>query len=257
MSNDRPTRAERVQRMRQERERAERRRRMVISVSVVAAVAVVLAIGGWVVSATTKDDSRPYVAPAHVSSGYTVVDRSGTATAATARTLDAYEDFSCSACKGFETSAGATLRQEAAAGRIVLAMHPVAILDRVSSTEYSTRATNAAVCVLDEGGVSDYVTMHRLLFADQPAEGGKGLSDATLVKLAGRSGVTGHRLRTCVADRAFEPWVKRATKAFTAKHSASTPTLVVAGKQIHGPTYQGNPTVPSLAQVQRALGLAD
>ncbi|MGH3911408.1 MAG: thioredoxin domain-containing protein, partial [Pseudonocardiaceae bacterium] len=61
-------------------------------------------------------------------------------------TLDVYEDFQCPVCAKFERIIGPTIDELVRAGTVRAVYHPVAYLDRMSSTEYSSRASAAAGC---------------------------------------------------------------------------------------------------------------
>jgi protein-disulfide isomerase len=124
--------------------------------------------------------SGTYVAPAHATAnGDGVVVGNG------ARTVEVYLDFMCPHCRDFEDSAGTTLNQMVAGGRIRLVYHPVAFLDRLPTTQYSTRSAAASGCASDAGRYPDFV---KVMFANQPAEGGAGLSDDEIIRLAGTAG---------------------------------------------------------------------
>jgi len=61
-------------------------------------------------------------------------------------TLDVYEDFQCPVCQQFEKTTGPTIDELVRAGTVRVVYHPVAFLNRFSSTEYSSRASAAAGC---------------------------------------------------------------------------------------------------------------
>ena len=56
-------------------------------------------------------------------------------------------------------------------GKVKVDYRMVAILDDVSTTEYSSRALNALMVVLDTSGQDAYLAYHRLLY-DEPARRG-------------------------------------------------------------------------------------
>ena len=100
-------------------------------------------------------------------------------------TVDLYEDFQCPNCKAFEAESGSTLAQLVADGTVQAHYHGMAFLDTSANDQYSTRALNAAAVVLATAGPDAFQTFHDLLFANQPAEGGSGLTDDQLVAVRG------------------------------------------------------------------------
>ncbi|NHA01098.1 thioredoxin domain-containing protein [Nocardioides sp. W3-2-3] len=66
--------------------------------------------------------------------------------------IQVVEDFQCPICRQFEATSGPLLAQYRADPRIQVQYRPIAFLDRVSTTRYSSRASNAAACVAAEGG---------------------------------------------------------------------------------------------------------
>ena len=109
--------------------------------------------------------------------------------------------------------------------------HPLAFLGRASSDRYSTRALNAAACVLDTAPQA-VPALHRSLFDAQPAEGGAGLSDDRLVDLAADAGAAPDRVRPCVEDLAFEGWTRRVTDTASQRGVDQTPTVTVDGQPL-------------------------
>lgn len=141
--------------------------------------------------------------------------------------VDVYLDMHCADCRAWEASAGPTLDEAVSSGRARVVYHPLAFLDRDSSTRYSTRAAAAAGCA-SESGV--YVAYQRLLFANQPPVG-EGLSEQQLIELGRRVGA-GEPFAACVRDGRFEPWVtKMTTREYTVGIKV-TPTIQVGGELI-------------------------
>lgn len=154
---------------------------------------------------------------------------SGATKAATGVMVDIYEDFQCPACQDFESKVGSTLKSLVAQQKITLRYHPIAFLDRGSSTKYSTRSLNAAACVIDSKP-SAYPAFHDLLFAQQPPEGSAGLNDATLISLTDKAGAPG--LNDCVRKGTFKGWAARVTDQASKENVNSTPTVLVAGQPL-------------------------
>lgn len=146
--------------------------------------------------------------------------------------IDVYADFLCPACKQFEQASGATLDQLVTEGKARVVYHPIAILDRMSAEgDYSTRAAAASACAAVGGRFDEY---HKALFAQQPAEGGPGLTDGRLIELGTSVGLTGD-FASCVRDGTYRSWAARATEVASGRGVTGTPTVLVAGKRVEQP----------------------
>jgi protein-disulfide isomerase len=148
-------------------------------------------------------------------------------------TIDLYEDFQCPACRQFEQQISPTLRDLVAAGTVKVIYHPVAYLDRFSSTRYSSRASAAAGCAAAAGVFPQF---HELLFANQSPEGGDGLSTERLIALGRQAGATGGDFATCVQKEQYAGWTANLTHAASRDGINATPTVLVNGKPLPGPT---------------------
>jgi protein-disulfide isomerase len=139
-----------------------------------------------------------------------------------------YIDFICPGCKRFETTYNEQLTSLRNEGKISLEYRPLGFLDLQSTTNYSSRAANAAACVVNESPekYSDFVNA---LFEKQPAEGSAGLSDDDLKKMA--TDVGAKSIDTCVEEKKYRPYVKVATQEAAAIGVTGTPTAFVDGKQ--------------------------
>ncbi|MGY1640140.1 thioredoxin domain-containing protein [Geodermatophilus sp. SYSU D00703] len=191
------------------RAHAGRRRRTVVG-GVVAAVVLVVAVVVVVVVQTARTSTPADAVPAGtVDAGVGIPVGESDAPV----TVDVYEDFQCPICASFEATSGATLDRLVEDGAIRLVYHPIAFLDRASTTDYSTRALNAAGVVLDRAGVEAFVRFHDLLFAQQPPEGGAGLSDDRLVDLAAQAGASDAAVGDGIRNRAFGDWTAQVIAA--------------------------------------------
>jgi protein-disulfide isomerase len=142
--------------------------------------------------------------------------------------VDAYIDFQCPFCRQFEMGAGQTLRRLLGARAIHLVYHPVAFLDRLSTTAYSSRASAASGCASDGGRFAEFKDA---LFANQPPEGGPGLSDEQLIGLGRAAGLDDEFAR-CVAAGAHLPWTAYVTGRAIERGVQGTPTTFVAGAPV-------------------------
>jgi protein-disulfide isomerase len=213
-----------------EQKAAERRRTVTLWTSV--GVVLVLFVAGLIgYTVLSRQDEGELVTPS------TAVDE-GTAFAVGSGpvVVDVYEDFMCPACGNFETASAPTLKQLAESGKITLRFHPVAILDRFSQgTEYSTRAAAASAAAAQEG---KFIELHDVLYANRPEENSTGLSNDKIIELAASVGLTGDGFTTAVNEGTYKTWVTQATETFSQRGYNSTPTIVVAGRQIENPTTE-------------------
>ncbi|XAS64611.1 DsbA family protein [Pseudarthrobacter sp. So.54] len=137
-------------------------------------------------------------------------------------------DFICPVCKNFETQYNETLTKLRNEGKITVEYRPLGFLDTRSTTNYSSRAANAAACVVNESP-EKYADFVNMLFQKQPAEGSAGISDADLKKMATDAGAKS--IDTCVDGKTYRPWVKYATQQAASIGVTGTPTVLVEGKQ--------------------------
>ena len=140
--------------------------------------------------------------------------------------VDAYIDFQCPFCRAFELSSGEALRAMATEGLIALVYHPMDFLDEASTNHYSSRAASASGCASDADRFSEYA---QVLFANQPPEGGPGLTDEQLVELGAAVGLTEPTFARCVAEHPYVPWADHVTQRAMARGVSGTPTTLVAG----------------------------
>ncbi|QOT18153.1 MULTISPECIES: DsbA family protein [Paenarthrobacter] len=145
----------------------------------------------------------------------------------------AYIDFICPVCKRFETTYGESLTNLRNEGKISLEYRPLGFLDQQSTTNYSSRAANAAACVVNTSP-EKYADFFNLLFERQPSEGGAGISDKDLKAMATEVGAAS--IDSCVDNKEFRPYVKVATQEAAAIGITGTPTVFVDGKQWDGST---------------------
>ncbi|MCO1654149.1 DsbA family protein [Pseudonocardia humida] len=202
-------------------------RTAIIMVAVVVVFA--LLVGGfifWQRSSSSADVVASY--PVAVS-GAVVTAGSGPVV------VDTYEDYLCPQCERFETRYGDEIKTALNEGRITVKYHAIAILDRLTEPQgYSTRAANAALCAAAANIFPGY---HEKLFAEQPAEGGSGLTDEQLVAFGTELGA-GPDFGTCVTGGANSAAVGAETEkaaadqALQTEGTFGTPTVTVNGKKI-------------------------
>jgi protein-disulfide isomerase len=140
--------------------------------------------------------------------------------------IDAYIDFMCPFCRQFEERSGAFLDRLLDSGAVTLVYHPLGFLDRLSTTRYSSRASAASGCASDFGAFDPYKDA---LFANQPPEGGPGLSQEELVELGRVVGLRDQRFERCVLEEAHLPWTDFVTQVAAERGISGTPSVFVGG----------------------------
>lgn len=156
-----------------------------------------------------------------------------------------YLDYMCPYCGQFDTTNADQLETWATQGAVDLEIHPLGFLDSASQgSKYSTRSANALACVANSRPDAA-LDVNTALFAQQPAENTRGLTNDELVTLIEGAGVDDPDVASCVRDGQFDDWVASATERALndpVPHSdlaavTATPTVLVNGQQ-----YQGSPT---------------
>ena len=217
----------------QEQLAKERRRRVTLWTSLgVVGLLVIVGLIGWGVAAGQESDKT-----ANLTTPSVAVDE-GTAFAVGTGPIkiDIYEDFICPACGQFESGAGATIDQLVAANKVTVQYHPIAILDRASSTEYSTRSAAASAAAAQGGKFAEY---HKVLFANQPEEGSAGLDNAKLIELGKSVGLTDAAFADAVDAGTYKAWATKVTDTAAARKVNSTPTVLVGGQPLENRTAAG------------------
>lgn len=246
--------------MRKERERADRRQRSAITTGIAVVVIALIAGGAFAINKAKKDNavSTTYVAPQHVNKDFGITYDQQVAAGKKATDpvkVIMYEDFQCPACQAVERESGAFLKQAVVAGDITIEWRPVSFLDSSITDDYSSRALNAALCVLDTKDVKTYAAMHDILYIAQSPESGPGLTNAKLNSLAEQAGSAS--VSACINSRKFDPWLRKASKAWQAAGYTGTPTIVIDGKQVVGPKQSnGQTSLPRIADIQKAIATA-
>jgi protein-disulfide isomerase len=224
------------------RERAERRRRTVLG-GVVAVVVMVALVVVMVAQTQRTATSADAAVPANTVDGTVSV---GSADAPV--TVDLYEDFQCPNCKAFEDTTGGTLAQLVADGTVQARYHGMAFLDTSANDRYSTRALNAAAAVVAAAGPEAFQSFHDLLFANQPAEGGAGLTDDQLIACAAQAGASGPTVQQDIRDLTYADWVKTATDQASKDGVTGTPTAFVDGTKLADLSAAGMTAAVAAAQ---------
>lgn len=225
------TRAEQraeASRLLREQKKRDKRRSVIIQTSI-GLGAIVVVVATTIAILATRGSDVPAATPTGLTSEGAL--RFGADDAAV--TVQAVEDFQCPACQQFEAAFGDLLADYRASDDVAVEYRPIAFLDRASTTDYSSRALNASMCVLDDAGPDAWMTMHDELYEQQPAEGGAGLDDDELTSLAADAGAGGDEVASCIEDRPYDDWAADTTQAFFESGAGnSTPTVLVNGEPV-------------------------
>lgn len=172
-----------------------------------------------------------------------------------------YQDYLCPICGQFDAANGETLAQLVNSGAAKLSIHPISILNSKSAgSKYSTRSANAAACVATYSP-NNFWDFNQLMFVNQPAEGGPGLSDDELKKLAADAGSSNTAsIDSCIADGTYEGWVDAQTRrALTGPlpntsvpNVTGTPTVIVNGQQYTGSISDATAFLAFITQIAGA-----
>jgi len=199
----------------------EKRRTRTIWTSIgAAAVLVIAGLIGWAVFSSQK--SKTYTAPPNANH-----EGTGIAMGQGQVTVNIYEDYQCPACKQFQDTSGSTITELINQNKVRVVFHPVAFLNRFSSTEYSTRASAASGCAADGARFKEFTDA---LFAKQPPENSAGLSDAELIDIGASVGVSRDAFSSCVKDGKYKSWTAHVTDDASRSGVVSTPTIKVNGR---------------------------
>ncbi|MGV9827137.1 DsbA family protein [Gordonia sp. NPDC003429] len=212
---------------------AEKRRSLLMKIgAAVVLVALAVGIGVWiVVSHESSTGSSDTVSVATDGAFRVTTAPKGTTPPVVVTVI---EDFQCPVCRQFETQFGAAMEQIRANPKVAVDYKPIAILDRMSTTNYSSRAANASACVAESTGGDDnfstWLKFHNALYAQQPEEGGSGLTNDELNSIAKQSGAT--NVKQCIDDNQFGGWVKNNTQKVLDSGVNATPTIQINGQQV-------------------------
>ncbi|AGZ39586.1 DsbA family protein [Actinoplanes friuliensis] len=217
----------------QEQLAKERRRRITLWTSLgVVGVLIIAGLIGWSVAAGQESDKTANLTTPSVA----VDDGTAFAVGTGPVKIDIYEDFMCPICGQFESSVATTVDQLVADKKVTVQYHPIAILDRASSTEYSTRSAGASAAAAQGGKFAEY---HKVLFANQPEEGSAGLDNAKLIELGKSVGLSDAAFSDAVDKGTYRAWATKATDTAASRGVSSTPTVLVGGKALEDRTPQG------------------
>jgi protein-disulfide isomerase len=197
---------------------------------VVALAVIAAAVLGGVVYAHAMAD-RPEAGGAYA----TTVQPDGTVVAGSANakvTLDVYEDFLCPYCKhNLEDPYGKDITKAIADGSLRVDYHVLDLLDnQTTPAGYSLRAGNAALAAAKAGRFAEF---HAALYAAQPTEGQAGYTNAQLIDIGRRAGITGQQFADQVNNGTFDSEIRSQTdNAQNSVNFKGTPTVLRGDDQV-------------------------
>ena len=214
---------------------AEHKRDVLVRIGITAALVVFALVVGFVVLQNRDSNSDAAATPVSVTDTGAIRAVSpevqlADGTESPRRVVTIFEDFQCPVCKSFEAGFGPILDELRTSGAAAIDYHPIAILDRMSSSNYSTRAANASVCVADSS-TETWLAFHESAYAQQPAEGGSGLSDDQLTQIATQSGAP-ESVGECISSGRYEGWVASSTQSVLDMNVNATPTVLLNGEPL-------------------------
>ena len=226
---------------------ADRRRNVMIQVGLTAVVVIFAVV--LVVYIVTSGSTKPAGGEAKSIRVATssVVTKEGTTDPKAVLSL--YEDFLCPVCGNFEQQFGPTISKLIDSGAIATDFYMVAILDRPTNQNYSSRAGAAAYCVADEDTTPDkaaFRRFHAAMYAQQPSETGTTFpSNQQLIEIARQAGVVG-KVPECINSGRYLDMVKGLAAA---TNVTGTPTV-----RINGEDYQFSTPDALVAKIKGIVG---
>ncbi|EFQ83685.1 DsbA-like protein [Aeromicrobium marinum DSM 15272] len=240
MTNDRQKRAERAEQMRKQRDKESKRERNVITLGIIGVVVVLVGLAAFGIQQVSSDNERvsDVIAPESATDDFGITytpEDAGVAPADLEEEpveVELYEDLQCPACQQFEALSGQFLKDKVASGEITLTYRPFSFLDERggSPNDYSKRANNAAVCLLDATDITSFLDFQSFLYANQPTEGRAGPEDEELIELAEPFGASGETFESCVTSGKHIPWIVESKEAGAERGVSGTPTVFIGGE---------------------------
>ncbi|MFI9309164.1 DsbA family protein [Streptomyces triculaminicus] len=229
---------ERLQEQRErEQARVKRKRALIAGVAVVVVLGAGAGVAALVASSGGGKDNKqqtsgPLVAPQGAMGKDNLAIPVGKPEAKA--TLAVYEDFRCPACALFENGYRDTVHDLEAKGQLKSEYHLVTLIDKNIPGTGSLHAANAAACAQDAGKFTAY---HDELYKNQPPETDDAFGKKDrLLELADKAGLNSPAFKRCVEDGTHNSWVQKSQNTFSTSGLQGTPTVLLNGKSIYGPT---------------------
>lgn len=138
-----------------------------------------------------------------------------------------YADPNCVHCANFEQQYGGQLQEWLEAGDITMEYRLLNYLDSSANSNYSARASNAALCVSEE----DPAQLKPFIEQMFAAYTGQGIDDDEMISMADGLGVD---IASCVNDNTFRPFVDYTSAKAREAGIAGTPSVWVQGENWDG-----------------------
>ena len=127
-----------------------------------------------------------------------------------------YQDYQCPICKLFKDPNASQMKAWVDSGLATVEYHPISFLDGQSLNNYSSRSTNAALCVAHSQPEKFY-DVNTAMYVNQPQENTPGPSDSELKEtLRGAGVVINDEINTCIDQKRYAKYIEnRTAEAFS------------------------------------------
>jgi protein-disulfide isomerase len=228
----RPTRSEqreqaraKARELREKKAQGDKRKRILISIGLaVGIVAVVVGVIAAVMAISTTSNTNAENAkkvPANTTALGGVLLGKGllpvtSAEAKKGNQIVIYQDYQCPICKLFKDPNASQMKAWVESGLATVEYHPISFLDGQSLNNYSSRSTNAALCVANSQPEKFY-DVNTALYTNQPQENTAGPSDSDLKEtLKGAGVVINDEINTCIDQKRYAKYIEnRTAEAFS------------------------------------------
>lgn len=240
----RPTRSEQREQarakardLREQRAKGDKRKRLILTAGVT--VGIIAIVAGAIAAITTFASSSNINAenakkvPANTTSLGGVLLGKGLlpTTPDAAKKINqivVYQDYQCPICKLFKDPNASQIKEWVEKGLATVEYHPISFLDGQSLNNYSSRSTNAALCVANSQP-GKFFDVNTALYANQPQENTAGPSDGELKETLQKAGVEiNSEINTCIDQKRYAKYIEnRTAEAFS--QPAVTGTEIPSG----------------------------
>ena len=226
MTPDKQTRSEqreearaKAKQLREEQKKGDRRKRLALQLGVGGSVIGVVALVAFAIISGSQ--VKPAATPANMmfndgikigtnleafTPNYTPAPGEG---GTAVPNIQIYLDYQCIHCKNFELPNQSQIESWVSKGIATVQIHPVSFVE--SASDYSAKASNAAVCVA-EISPNSFLKFNSVLFANQPEGNSGGPDNEDLFNFAKSVGVTNEtEIRSCIEEKRYKSWVESAT----------------------------------------------
>jgi len=228
----RPTRSEQREQarakardLREQRAKGDKRKRLILTVSVsVGIIAVVAGVVSSIIlfsntSNVAAENAKKVPANATALGGVLLGKGLVPTTEAQAKKgnqIVIYQDYQCPVCKLFEDPNTTQIKAWVESGLATVEYHPISFLDGQSLNNYSSRATNAGLCVVNSQP-EKFFNVNAALYANQPQENSAGPSDTELKStLVGAGVIMNDEMKTCIDQKRYGKYIEnRTSEAFS------------------------------------------